>query len=321
MANDQNPAPKVFISHGSEDKERFVEAFAQELRANGIEAWYDRWEIGPGDSMVQRIFDEGIGQAQAVIIVLSHTSVVKPWVRAELETAVVQRITKAGIQLIPVVIDQDTDVPVALRSLRWISAEALDVPKAAAEVVDHLFNVTRKPLLGKPPAYLTTKLNLLDNAVDDTVLNIILETFAELGPRVVIRSILIEEKASRLGISAEAVRDSIYVLHRSGKVKGNLFAGGTWMLNGVSLWVWLQYATTRGLDLDAFRASILADVVNTGTREIDPERFEAPAQVISALLDEFQGRGLLKFSQVASGRIIITQVSPLAKRALAQLTS
>jgi hypothetical protein len=33
-----HPAPKVFISHASEDKERFVLAFAQRLRSDGVDA-------------------------------------------------------------------------------------------------------------------------------------------------------------------------------------------------------------------------------------------------------------------------------------------
>ena len=37
--------PKVFISHASEDKDRFVLAFAKELRSRGVDAWVDEWEI------------------------------------------------------------------------------------------------------------------------------------------------------------------------------------------------------------------------------------------------------------------------------------
>ena len=42
--------PKVFISHASDDKERFVKKFALKLRNKGVDAWLDRWEIKPGDS-------------------------------------------------------------------------------------------------------------------------------------------------------------------------------------------------------------------------------------------------------------------------------
>src|SRR5947199_65671 len=39
---------------------------------------YDEWEIYPGDSLVRKIYDAGIGAAQAVLIVLSRNSVDKP---------------------------------------------------------------------------------------------------------------------------------------------------------------------------------------------------------------------------------------------------
>lgn len=101
-------APKVFVSHASEDKQRFVIPFATALRARGINAWVDRWEMLPGDSLVDKIFEEGLKEAAAVVIVLSKVSVAKPWVREELNTAVVKRIQK-GTKIIPVVLE-DCDV-------------------------------------------------------------------------------------------------------------------------------------------------------------------------------------------------------------------
>jgi histidyl-tRNA synthetase len=70
--------PKVFISHASEDKERFVLDFATKLRNTGIDAWLDKWEMLPGDSLVDKIFEEGIKNASAFIVVLSSNSVNKP---------------------------------------------------------------------------------------------------------------------------------------------------------------------------------------------------------------------------------------------------
>ena len=57
--------PRVFISHGSEDKDRFVLGFATQLLARGIDAWVDKWEIALGDCLVQRIFSIGIAGADA----------------------------------------------------------------------------------------------------------------------------------------------------------------------------------------------------------------------------------------------------------------
>jgi hypothetical protein len=47
---------KVFISHASEDKERFVIKFSEYLLEKGIDVWLDRWEMLPGDSLVGKIF-------------------------------------------------------------------------------------------------------------------------------------------------------------------------------------------------------------------------------------------------------------------------
>lgn len=68
----RNMNPKVFVSHASEDKNRFVLSFAKRLREKGIDAWLDRWEMAPGDSLVRKIFEEGLKEANAVIVVVSQ---------------------------------------------------------------------------------------------------------------------------------------------------------------------------------------------------------------------------------------------------------
>src|ERR1039458_4377114 len=46
----EGSAPKAFISHATLDHP-FVEKFAADLRANGVDAWFSKWEIKPGDSI------------------------------------------------------------------------------------------------------------------------------------------------------------------------------------------------------------------------------------------------------------------------------
>src|SRR5829696_6598835 len=123
----QTDNPRVFISHAGEDNERFVFGFAEKLYGDGIQAWVDRWEMLPGDSIIDRIFEEGIAQAQAMIVVISEHSVDKPWVRAELNTGVVRRIEGLS-RLIPVVIGDvdDTLIPESLRDTLWIRISHLD---------------------------------------------------------------------------------------------------------------------------------------------------------------------------------------------------
>ena len=145
-------SPKVFISHASEDKPRFVSAFATKLRENGVDAWLDRWEMLPGDSLVDKIFEEGLKEAQAVIIVLSSFSVSKPWVSEELNASMVARIAK-GTKVIPVVID-DCEVPEALKSTLWERVvDPSDFEEPLRRILAAIFDVLEKPEVGKPPEF------------------------------------------------------------------------------------------------------------------------------------------------------------------------
>lgn len=144
--------PKVFISHASEDKERFVIGFASKLRQIGIDAWLDRWEMLPGDSLVDKIFEEGIRNASAVIVVLSRYSVEKPWVREELNAAVIKKI-ESGSKLIPVVID-DCEVPEVLKSTVWERiADLANYEPSFVRIVDAIYGQSRKPPIGQQPLY------------------------------------------------------------------------------------------------------------------------------------------------------------------------
>ena len=117
LPTNNDRSPRVFVSHASEDKARFVLDFATRLRANGVDAWLDRWEMGPGDSLVEKIFEEGLKSADAIVIVVSHNSVEKRWVKEELDAAMVHKIERAA-RLIPVVID-DCTVPEPLKTVLW----------------------------------------------------------------------------------------------------------------------------------------------------------------------------------------------------------
>jgi hypothetical protein len=144
--------PRVFVSHASEDKDRFVTRFAARLRANGVDAWLDKWEMLPGDSLVDKIFEEGLKDAQAVIVVLSRVSLEKPWVREELNAAVVKRIN-TGSKLIPVVID-DCEVPEAFKNTLWQRIESLEFyDQSFDRILAAIFGTSDKPPLGTPPSY------------------------------------------------------------------------------------------------------------------------------------------------------------------------
>lgn len=167
-------APKVFVSHASEDKDRFVIEFARRLRENGVDAWLDQWEMKPGDSLVDKIFEEGLKDARAVIVVLSTVSVQKPWVREELNNSVVNRIRR-GTRLIPVVID-DCEVPESLRSTLWQKIDDVaDYDQSLQRILSAIFDVDDKPTIGPPPTRFSGPGPLISGLtrVDDLTLRVI----------------------------------------------------------------------------------------------------------------------------------------------------
>lgn len=103
--------PKAFISHAGEDRDRFVTDFARRLVGKGVVAWYAKWEMKPGDRLIDRIFEEGIGQSDTLIVVLSDKSMNKPWVREEMDAGFVRRV-QGKMRLIPVVIRECGVAPV-----------------------------------------------------------------------------------------------------------------------------------------------------------------------------------------------------------------
>jgi len=104
--------PMIFLSHGTPDDD-FVNALDVRLTARGLHVINDARSFALGDSVVQDVFDNGIGKADACVLVLSRDSMNRPWPREELDASVVQAITR-GMKLIAILLD-DIDVPVALQ--------------------------------------------------------------------------------------------------------------------------------------------------------------------------------------------------------------
>lgn len=317
--NLSNEGPRAFISHASEDKSRFVIPFAESLRAKGVDAWVDLWEIGPGDSLVQRIFNEGIQGADAFIVVLSHTSVVKPWVREELDASVVQRINSGHTKrLIPVVLDEGVDVPVPLQHLLWESVPRHGLNGVTERVADLLLGRSRKPELGPRPVYVRTAIRFTKDPADETVLMLIAEKIRSIDTRYAwdLFSDEIQEKAQEIGISAERFSESMHSLVKMGLIDATVTLGGVrWIIRQFPDSVWLRLEQDRGIDVDAARNGLLASIVNNPRSELEPGRFGVGWITLYTLLRELKAEGLIAYSVYNEG-IAIHQVSPLAQRAL-----
>jgi hypothetical protein len=141
--------PKAFLSYSQQDKETALR-LAEDLRQHGVDTWFDLWEIGAGDSLIQRIFVEGLANASSFLVLLSPRSVTSRWVREELDAALVRRL-EGVLKVIPVILEP-TSIPVPLRALRWVNL-ADNYDAGLREIVKALHGVSEKPPIGQPPEF------------------------------------------------------------------------------------------------------------------------------------------------------------------------
>jgi hypothetical protein len=81
----------AFISHASEDKDRFVRPLAHALSNLGARIWYDEFSLKPGDSL-SRSIDKGLAESRCGIVILSEAFMNKPWPEYELRGLVAREI-------------------------------------------------------------------------------------------------------------------------------------------------------------------------------------------------------------------------------------
>ncbi len=310
--------PKVFISHASEDKERFVIGFASKLRENGIDAWVDKWEIFPGDSLVDKIFEEGIKNAQAMIVVLSNVSVEKPWVKEELNAGMVKKIS-GKCKLIPVVID-DCAVPEALRSTVWEKIKDINnYTQELEKIVSAIYGHSEKPPLGEPPKYANLIIDDIQGLthVDTIVFKIICETSLK-NEINWINVNQFEEQIKEMEISEDEMFESIEVLANNYFIQGQRTMGSRGLeyfkitANGFQV-----FAEMFIENFNELVSQVLLSIVNL---ELDSNlkivsHLKKPKVVIDYILDIMEMYDFIKVVKTLDGSIHIHDVTVKGKRA------
>lgn len=101
---DQNIEKDFFLSHASEDK-ALVREVNEALINDGFSCWFDEAEILPGDSLIDKVFSEGLKKSQFVILFISSKFLSKEWPQIELETVIARQIRTKEKRIIPYLID------------------------------------------------------------------------------------------------------------------------------------------------------------------------------------------------------------------------
>ncbi len=152
--------PLVYLAHASEDKAALARPLAERLMANGIDVWYDQWEIRSGDSL-RRKMEEGLDSCTHFLAVLTPVSIGKPWVQAEIDAGFVGMVgggshfigVRAGVKV--------SELSPFLKTLHCPEIDIADSDSVERLIAD-IHGVSRKPALGQKPKYVRTAPTGLD---------------------------------------------------------------------------------------------------------------------------------------------------------------
>lgn len=312
--------PKVFISHATEDKERFILEFATKLRNNGIDAWVDKWEMLPGDSLVDKIFEEGIKEADSFIVVLSTNSISKPWIREELNTAIVKRISNKT-KIVPIVLD-NVEVPECLKSTLYEPIKDVNnYEEAFSRIKNSILGINDKPALGKVPAYVNKPvlriggLNNIDNLIIENACKIAIEQ----GSEKLIATTPLYNKVSASGITQEDFKTSIDILYRKGYFSGikTMSRENPYPFIDVNFISLENYILANYNDYEITFKIVAIEIAN-GCRFSDKiaEKHNIPIVIVNHIFEKLKRSNLISFSAVLSGNCIVNDISPELNRVL-----
>jgi hypothetical protein len=146
------PAPRerlVYLAHAWEDK-ALVKPLAEGLMQRGIGVWYDTWEIGYGDSL-RRKMEQGLGDCTHFVVLLTKTSIEKPWVNEEIDVGLLNAVEGSAKFIglrheLPL-----AQTPPFLKTR--LTPEFLPGEAGLEALAAEIYGVSKKPPLGDKPRY------------------------------------------------------------------------------------------------------------------------------------------------------------------------
>lgn len=106
----------VFISYNHEDRD-VAERLVSLLVLNGVEVWWDEWNVLIGDNIYSRVC-EGVSTCRYLAVLLSPRSLNSRWVQEELDLAKIRELESRSVIVLPLKIEE-VELPLALRTKRY----------------------------------------------------------------------------------------------------------------------------------------------------------------------------------------------------------
>lgn len=308
--------PKVFISHASEDKERFVLEFGEKLRNKGVDAWVDEWEVKPGDSLIDKIFEEGINKADYFIIVLSENSINKKWVREELNVATIRRIEE-NTTIIPLIIDNSVEIPAALKHIVWVPIKDLsNYDEDLEKIVMTIFGMDKKPPINEPPQYVNYDNVQGLSKTDAIVLKAIGDTLLEKGTNRWLNDSQISEELISLGMPLDEIRDSLEILKTNFYIDIKRTLGRGPLLFLMKPEGFLLYYQHFSTNFEEDYKNVISSIFNDGLKANKQiaEKTGCPEVLVDAIIERHNNLGDINLLKGLGGHYLITGIHPTGKR-------
>ncbi|MGB2693940.1 MAG: toll/interleukin-1 receptor domain-containing protein [Dehalococcoidia bacterium] len=133
----------VFLSHNKNEKP-LARRLAEDLYRQGVEVWFDEWEILAGDSVVGKI-EEGLERSTVFVMVVSAAFQNSDWCTAEYRNALTRAIETEKPRVIPI-LREDVEVPPLVRHVRRIDLrEDSFYDTAIEELLNAIYGISPRP--------------------------------------------------------------------------------------------------------------------------------------------------------------------------------
>lgn len=134
----------VFLSYSRKDESQ-VKQIATELKEAGIRAWFDEWELKPGQSWIEAL-DRGIRESRSIAVFVGSSGI-GPWETPEVNNALNQNVRR-GCPVIPVIlpgVGKLPELPSFLDQFTWVDCRGTQTSQESLDKL--IWGITgRRPL-------------------------------------------------------------------------------------------------------------------------------------------------------------------------------
>lgn len=126
---------KILISYKRDDCDEFASWLARRLREEGVDPWFDNWNLKPGDSLTEKL-EKAFESTHACVILLTPKYMSGAWSTREMQTAITHSL-KGNYRVIPIVV-RDCEIPRLLEDLvrvYFISDEPVEREKSFQQLL------------------------------------------------------------------------------------------------------------------------------------------------------------------------------------------